>query len=81
MNSATIRPLRVLLPWAMTACWVVAGPPLAGAAQASPAATLTSAALALTVLAIAFAIRQRKPQLLAVAPARRRIHTLGWAAP
>jgi hypothetical protein len=81
IQSAPARPHQSLLPWGLTACAVVAGPPLLGVAQASPALALGSVAIGLTALVIAFAIRQRKPPLRVAAPARRRIRTLGWSPP
>jgi hypothetical protein len=70
-----------LLPWGLTACAVVAGPPLFGAAQASPAVTVASVAIALTALVIGFALRHGRHDTGAVAPAVRRSRTLGWSPP
>jgi hypothetical protein len=81
IRSAPVRPHQSLLPWGLTACAVVAGPPLLGVAQASPALALASVALGLTALVIGFAIRQRKPHVRVVAPAHRRIRALGWSPP
>jgi hypothetical protein len=81
MHFARIRPPDSLLPWGLTACAVVAGPPLFGAAQASPAVTVASVAIALSALVIGFALRQWKHHVGVVAPARVRIRPLAWSKP
>jgi hypothetical protein len=70
-----------LLPWGLTACAVIAGPPLYGAAQASPAVTVVAAGIALTALVVGLALRQKKHRMSVAAPARRRIRTLMWSPP
>lgn len=81
IRSAPAQSHQSLLPWGLTACAVVAGPPLFGAAQTSPAVTLAGAAIALTLLVIGFALRQRKHHVAVAAPARRRSRTLEWSPP
>lgn len=78
--STHTRPSRgYLLSWGLTAGVVVVGPPLFGAAQAAPALMLASAAIGLTALVIGLALREQ--YVIAPAPARRRIRTLGWSPP
>ena len=79
IRSAPVQPHQSLLPWGLTACAVVAGPSLFGAAQASPAMTVASVAIALSALVIGFALRLRKHDVGVVAPARRRSRTLAWS--
>jgi hypothetical protein len=81
IRSAPVQSHQSLLPWGLTACAVVAGPPLFGAAQASPAVMLVGVAIALTALMIGFGLRQRKHHVGVAAPARRRIRTLSWSPP
>jgi len=81
IRSAPVQPRQSLLPWGLTACAVVAGPPLFGAAQASPAVTVASVAIALSALVIGFALRQWKHHVGVVAPARVRIRPLAWSKP
>lgn len=81
IRFAPVQPHKWLLPWGLTACAVVAGPPLAGAAQASPAVIIAGVAMALTALVIGFALRQRKHHLHQIAPSRRRLRTLAWSPP
>ena len=81
IRSAPVQPHQSLLPWGLTACAVVAGPPLFGAAQGSPAVTVAGVAVALTALVVGFALRQWKHDVGVVAPARRRIRTLAWSPP
>jgi hypothetical protein len=81
MNSLPVQSHHSPLPWGLTACAVVAGPPLIGVAQASPAATVTGAAIALTALVIGLALRQQTRRVSAGARASRRIRTLLWSPP
>ena len=79
IHSASVWPHQILLPSALTACAVIAGPSLLGAAQAAPALTMMSAAIGLTTLVIGVALRQRNESVALAAPPRRRIRTLGWS--
>jgi hypothetical protein len=81
IRSAPVQPHQSLLPWGLTACAVVAGPPLFGAAHASPAVIVAAVAIALTALVIGLGLRQRKHHVGVAAPARRRIRTLAWSPP
>ena len=58
MYTAPIRPPHTVLAWGLTACGLVAGPALLGAAQTAPALALASVAIGLTALLIGFALRQ-----------------------
>jgi hypothetical protein len=69
------------MPWFLTACGVIAGPALLGASDAPVAVTVASVALGLTALIVGFALRQGRHPAGAVAPASRRIRTLGWSPP
>jgi hypothetical protein len=79
----TARPAPIrhhsLLPWFLTACGVIAGPALLGAADAPVAVTVASVALGLTALVVGFALRQGRHHARAVVPASRRIRALGWS--
>jgi hypothetical protein len=80
--STCIRPSHsLLLAWGLTAGAVVAGPSLLGAAQATPAVALASAAIGLTALVLGLAQRHWDQHVNAPAPARRHIRTLGWSPP
>ena len=81
IRSAPVQHRQSLLPWGLTACAVVAGPPLFGAAHASPAVNVANMAIALSALVIGFALRQWKHHVGVVAPARVRIRTLAWSPP
>lgn len=79
IRSAPVRPHQSLLPWGLTACAVVAGPPFFDASHASVA--VASVAIALTALVIGFALRHGRHDTGAVAPVVRRSRTLGWSPP
>ncbi|MEO5821332.1 MAG: hypothetical protein ABIT71_12585 [Vicinamibacteraceae bacterium] len=66
------------LAWGLTACGVVAGPSVLGAAQAAPA--LASVAIGLTALLVGFALSQRARHTAVAAPARR-VRALVWSPP
>ena len=72
---------RFLTPWFLTACGVIAGPALLGAADAPAAVTVASVALGLTALVVGFALRHGRHDTGAVAPAVRRRRTLAWSPP
>ena len=81
----TARPVPIrhhsLMPWFLTACGVIAGPALLGAADAPAAVTVASVALGLTALVVGFALRHGRHDTGVVAPAVRRRRTLSWSPP
>ena len=80
-RSAPTPPYHGLLPWMLTACGVVAGPAIVGAAEARRDMTLASVAIGLTALVLGFAIRHRRHHVAVAIPAGRRTHTLSWSPP